>query len=543
MPETMSTSDESSSVLGRSAPDPTFFVHHRGESTDGGSDGVRNPFSTPDRSVPPTPAPASVISFSGSGSASFSDQPMYRRHDSRISVQSAPRPMARDVREQPHGTDSGVDTSSTHHTPMRSSFMPPRALRQSTIRDPARSSLVPRAKRMMRSHMLTGAIEKPWVAEKDAKETWSYWIVYVIAFIGVAAAVIRCYFSYAQTPLIGNVCLILEDNFDTFDTQNVWMHEVSMSGFGNSEFEMTTDSPNNSFVRDGRLYIVPTLTSDVIGYNNIFNGYTYNLTGCTDGNSTNCGAVSNETLGTVIPPVMSARIHTREPYTIKYGKVEITAKLPRGDWLWPALWMLPLDDAYGPWPRSGEIDIMEARGNSQEYKAQGIDYVRGSLNWGPFTWLNGVSKTFGWWTNRRKTFADGFHTYSLEWTPEFIRIYVDSRLTYMLFHKFDEPFFDLGGFPPVVQNGSQFIETPNPWASGTKNVAPFDQPFYLIVNLAVGGTSGWFPDGVGNKPWLDGSISAMRDFAEKQDEWYATWPQTIEERALVVDSVKMWRLC
>ena len=39
---------------------------------------------------------------------------------------------------------------------------------------------------------------------------------------------------------------------------------------------------------------------------------------------------------------------------------------------------------------------------------RGIDYVRGSLNWGPFSWLNGVSKTFGWWTNRRETFADGF---------------------------------------------------------------------------------------------------------------------------------------
>ena len=67
---------------------------------------------------------------------------------------------------------------------------------------------------------------------------------------------------------------------------------------------------------------------------------------------------------------MSARLTTKNSHHIRYGKVEIVAKLPRGDWLWPALWMMPVDDAYGPWPMSGEIDIMESRGNGPEYKAQ-----------------------------------------------------------------------------------------------------------------------------------------------------------------------------
>lgn len=135
---------------------------------------------------------------------------------------------------------------------------------------------------------------------------------------------------------------------------------------------MTTNSPNNSFVRDGHLYIVPTLTSDVIGYNAVLGNppFTYNLTGCTDANSTNCGAVSNQSTGAVIPPVMSARLNTKNHYSIRYGRVEISAKVPRGDWLWPALWMLPVNDTYGPWPRSGEIDIMESRGNGPEYPAQ-----------------------------------------------------------------------------------------------------------------------------------------------------------------------------
>ena len=133
---------------------------------------------------------------------------------------------------------------------------------------------------------------------------------------------------------------------------------------------MTTDSANNSFVQDGKLYLVPTLTSDVIGYNNIFNGYTYNVSGCTSSNHSACGAVSNSSSGSVINPVMSARLSTINSHSIKYGRVEVVAKLPRGDWLWPAIWMMPVNDVYGAWPASGEIDIMEARGNGISYPAQ-----------------------------------------------------------------------------------------------------------------------------------------------------------------------------
>lgn len=84
----------------------------------------------------------------------------------------------------------------------------------------------------MRSSMLMGAIEKPWLSEKDRMISISHWIVYFIAFLGIAGSAIRCYFAYVQTPVLGNVCLVMEDNFDTFDTDNKWMREVSMSGFG-----------------------------------------------------------------------------------------------------------------------------------------------------------------------------------------------------------------------------------------------------------------------------------------------------------------------
>jgi hypothetical protein len=105
---------------------------------------------------------------------------------------------------------------------------------------------------------------------------------------------------------------------------------VNEKGHRNGEFEMATGSSNNSFIRNGQLYIVPTLTSDVIGRNAIFDGYTYNLTGCTNTNLTACGVVSNATTGTVINPVMSARISTKGKRSIRYGKVEVRAKLPKG---------------------------------------------------------------------------------------------------------------------------------------------------------------------------------------------------------------------
>jgi beta-glucanase (GH16 family) len=85
--------------------------------------------------------------------------------------------------------------------------------------------------------------------------------------------------------------------------------------------------------------------------------------------------------------------------------------------------MLPVDSVYGGWPLSGEIDIMEARGNGPSYPKQGINYVRSSLNWGPATFLNAVAKTYGWWTTRRGRYDEGFHTYALEWNEEFMCVF------------------------------------------------------------------------------------------------------------------------
>lgn len=188
-------------------------------------DVARDPFNTPDASLPSTPKPASVVSFSG-----FADHGLYKRHDSRVSVQSALRKSTTDIQEV--GGSSSPGSSRSH---ARNSFMPPRPLRQSTAlssKAVPRLSTLSRVKKRMRSTMLTGPIEKPWLAAKEPRMAVAHWLVYFIAFLGVAAAAVRVFFAWKTTLRLGNLCPVMEDHFDTFDTENTWTHEVSLSGFG-----------------------------------------------------------------------------------------------------------------------------------------------------------------------------------------------------------------------------------------------------------------------------------------------------------------------
>ncbi len=89
----------------------------------------------------------------------------------------------------------------------------------------------PKAKRV-RSTMLTSKIDKPWIGKKDVYARLSYFLTYGVAFIGAAGSALLCYFGWKNVPRVGNLCLVMEDNFDTFDTKSTWQHEVNMGGFG-----------------------------------------------------------------------------------------------------------------------------------------------------------------------------------------------------------------------------------------------------------------------------------------------------------------------
>ena len=198
-------------------------------------------------------------------------------------------------------------------------------------------------------------------------------------------------------------------------------------GWGNNEKEYYTDSSENAFIDDGKLVIKAKQeqVTDEFG--------TYDYT--------------------------SAKLKTKGLFSKTYGRYEIKAKLPTGKGLWPAIWMLPEEDKYGSWAASGEIDIMESWGSRPNTVAGTIHYGEG--------WPNNkyTGKEFELPENRG---IDKWHTYALEWEPGELRWYVDGEL----------------------------YQTQNKWYSKGKDnaanfsyPAPFDQEFYLVMNLAVGG---WF---------------------------------------------------
>ena len=297
---------------------------------------------------------------------------------------------------------------------------------------------------------------------------------------------------------------------------------------------MTTNTNENAFVQDGQLHIKPTLQDPgLITKNNVMN-FTANKL-CTSPVVLNCVAITNTTNGTIVNPVKSARLNTKKGASIKYGRVEVTAKIPAGDWLWPAIWMMPVKETYGPWPLSGEIDILESRGNNYTHSQGGNDIVSSALHWGP-NFANDA-----WWrTNvKRKalhtTFSDKFHTFGLEWSEKYLFTYIDTRLLQVLYTSFNQPLWQRGSFPLSDSNGTRLID---PWSKTGQAQTPFDQPFYLILNVAVGATNGWFKDGENGKPWVDGSPTAAKDFWDARRQWQPTWEKNGE---MIIKRVQMWQ--
>ena len=158
----------------------------------------------------------------------------------------------------------------------------------------------------------------------------------------------------------------------------------------------------------------------------------------------------------------SGKIHSRNKQDFLYGKVEARMKVPTGGGMWPAFWMMPTDNVYGGWAASGEIDIMETCNNT--------DYIGGTIHYGGSWPDNRYSG--GTYSPGGVNFSDAFHIYSIEWEPTVMRWYVDGILYSTKTNWWTGSYNDNGTFP-----------------------APFDEYFYIIFNLAVGGnyTNCWDP--------------------------------------------------
>lgn len=188
--------------------------------------------------------------------------------------------------------------------------------------------------------------------------------------------------------------------------------------------------------------------------------------------------------------------------------------------------MMPVGAAYGTWPASGEVDIMESRGNAPGYAGGGgCDTSSSTLHWGPFWPQNGYLKTHASY-NGSGDLTQAFHKYGLTWSPTAMTSTIDG--VPVLSVPINETFWHRGGW-----DASPGLD--NPWQDGGAN-APFDQRFYLIINLAVGGTNGYWPDGVGGKPWEDNSAHAVNDFWGAVNTWYPTWTAPFE-----IDYVRVYQ--
>lgn len=226
--------------------------------------------------------------------------------------------------------------------------------------------------------------------------------------------------------------LCWSDEFDgtALDTGK-WNYTVGGGGFGNNEQQYYTSNAENVRLENGMLVIQAVPGS--------YGGENYT----------------------------SAKLTTLGKADWTYGKFEFRAKLPKGQGLWPAIWMLPSDsDVYGgEWPISGEIDIME-------YKGSEPNTALGTLHYGnPWVYNTGY-----YYLNGTESFADDFHTFSMEWLPGEFRWYVDGNL-----YQIQKDWYS------VDTDGTQYAYP-----------APFDRDFYLMLNLAVGG---FFPGDPDTSTW------------------------------------------
>ena len=229
-----------------------------------------------------------------------------------------------------------------------------------------------------------------------------------------------------------------------------WNVEVHEPGWVNAEWQAYVDEENskNIVVKDGKLYLIPIKEGE--------------------------GDSAKYTSG---------RVNTMGKHDFKYGLFEATLKVPAGKGYLPAFWMMPTNEnLYGQWPKCGEIDAMEVMGQDTNLlygtlhygEPHGQQQGTAALKDGKYIAVKGdnAALTGNYAMENGKSYADEFHTYAVEWEPDHISWYVDG----IKYHEVTDWF-------TAVKGGGE-VAFP----------APFDQPFYVILNLAVGGSWVGYPD-------------------------------------------------
>jgi len=242
------------------------------------------------------------------------------------------------------------------------------------------------------------------------------------------AFVFACPIAPASYPALWT--LVWSDEFDGPNGSAVnsskWSFDVGGKGWGNKELETYTSRAANSHLANGRL-VIKALKETLAGSDGITRHYT------------------------------SARLITKNKFSQAYGRFEARIRIPYGQGIWPAFWLLGDNIDAAHWPNCGEIDIMENIGKEPSI-------VHGTFHGPGYSGGRGVSAAFTLPAGQK--FSDDFHTFAVEWEPNVIRFYVDQSL-----YK---------------------TRTPSDLPAGTSWV--FDHPFFIILNVAVGGAWPGNPD-------------------------------------------------
>ncbi len=265
------------------------------------------------------------------------------------------------------------------------------------------------------------------------------WLVLPVIFVAISSVIIFGGFGKGAAAEAARTAgseravyeLVWSDEFNGADgtapDKSKWEVEVGADKWGNNELEYYTSRAENVQVRGGNL-VITAQKEMYTGADGVKKNYT------------------------------SGRLKTQGFFTQTFGRFEARFKIPAGQGMWPAFWMLGDDFTKVGWPGCGEIDIMENIG-----KEPGT--VHASLH-GPGTKARTSDFTAPFSLPTGESFADDFHVYAVEWEPGVLRFYVDENL-YSTFRREE-------------------------WPEGQKWV--FDHPFFLILNLAVGGDWPGAPD-------------------------------------------------
>jgi len=255
-------------------------------------------------------------------------------------------------------------------------------------------------------------------------------IVFLIALSSaVCLAQAGSHKTKSIAPARAGFTLAWSDEFDQGDNSAPdpakWKFEIGGNGWGNQELEYYSSRRENARMRRGNLEIIARKES-YTGADGVQRDYT------------------------------SARLITSGKFEQAYGRYEARIKIPYGQGVWPAFWLLGADDKQVGWPQCGEIDIMENIGREP-------GMVHGTIHGPGYSGGKGIGGSYSVNPGR---FADDFHIYAVEWEPEEIRFYVDDHL--------------------------YTARRPSDLPAGTKWV--YDHPFYILLNFAVGGEWPGSPD-------------------------------------------------